>query len=215
MKRQLYFLLIFSIGFVTTVMSQQGSSGFLFDDFRDAAIYFTNGSSASGKVNYNVTEKELYYIDNSDGMVKIIADKENIRIIKFDDRSFIREKGGLQEVLPTNPSIYIEYFPKVKTKASDVGYGMKSDISSTSAYSYLGQRGYLIPESQKQETYGFNHRYWIDKDGDKKQFVTFKQLLKMYPKYKTELEDIIKTKSIDFNDVEGVVNLCLYAEGLK
>jgi len=215
MKRKLFILLIINVVFILTAMSQQENSGFLFRDFQDATVYFSGGAYSNEKVNYNVTEKELYYIDKVDGLVKIVANIETIRIVKLDDRSFIQANKGLQEIIPTTPFIYVEYFPKVQTKASNVGYGMTSSVSSTSALNYLGQRGYYLSESQKQETTGFNCRYSIEKNEQNKKFATFKQLLKIYPKHKDVLNGYIKENNVNFNDIEAIVNLCLYAESLN
>ena len=215
MRRRLYMLLILNAVFILTAMSQQGNAEFLFEDYREATVYLADNSFAYEKVNYNVKDRELYYIDKSDGMARVISNIDRIRIIKTDDRNFIQVGGSLQEVLPTTPPIYIEYLPKVQAKASSVGYGMTSSITSTSANTYLGWRGYALSESQKQETMGFSNRYWIEKNGNKKRFTNFKQFLKIYSKHKNVLHEHIKANNIDFNDIEGMVNLCLYAESLN
>ena len=214
MRRKIYLLLVFNIGFVLTVMSQQKGSDFLFKEYQEAELYFPNGSFSSEKINYNVIERELYYIDRNDGDEKIVLNAENIRVIKIDKRNFILVKRRLREVLPTTPSIYIEYLPKVQNKAQNAGYGSTSQTSSISSYS-MGQQGVLIPIGKESETTGFNNCYWIEKNGDKKKFINFKQFLKIYPKHNKVLYGHIKTSDIDFNNIEEIVNLCLYAESLN
>ena len=100
MKRQLCILLIFNIGFVLTAMSQTSNPNFLFKEYQEAKIFFTGGVVSNEKINYNVKDKDLYYIDRSDGDEKIVTNPENIRVIKIEDRTFRLVKGSLQEVLP-------------------------------------------------------------------------------------------------------------------
>ena len=207
-------LIIFNIAFVLTAMSQQKRSEFLFKDYQEATIYFFGNFVSKEKVNYNVMARELYYIDRIDGEEKIVSNSEDIRIIKTDNRTFILVKGRLQEVLPTTPPIYVEYLPKVQTKAQNAGYGSTSHTSAITSYS-MGQQGVLVHESKELETTGFSNFYWIERSGDKKKFTNFNQFLKIYSKHKKVLDEHIKTNKIDFNDIEEIINLCLYAESLN
>ena len=214
MKRQLCILLIFNLGFVLTAMSQTSNSNFLFKEYQEAKIFFTGGVVSNEKVNYNVKDKDLYYIDRSDGDEKIVTNPENIRVIKIEDRTFLLVKGSLQEVLPTTPPIYVEYLPKVQTKAQNAGYGSTSQTSAISSYS-MGRQGELILESKELETTGLNNCYWVERNGDKKKFTNFTQFMKIYSKHKKVLDEHIKTNDINFNNVGDIVNLCLYAESLN
>ena len=215
MGRQLFFYFIFNIGFALTAMSQSDGSGFIFDEFKDATIYLSGGSYTTEKVNYNIMSKQLYFLDQSDGYAKIISDMERIRIVKVDNRNFIPVREGLHEVLPTTPPIYVEYIPKVQKKGQQVGYGGTSQLTSTSSSTYLDNLSFILPEKQTLEANSFYNCYWIELDGKKKKFANFKQFLKIYPKNKGELDEHIKANNIDFNDVQEIADLCLYAESLN
>ena len=214
MKRQFFLFLIFIIGFVSTAISQQVNPDFLFGEFQDAVISFSNGTFSNEKINYNVRYKELHYIDRSDASEKIISNAEIIRVIKIGNRSFVLTKGSLQEILPTTPPIYVEYLPKTQAKAKDAGYGSTSQTSDISSYS-IGQKNSFIPDANKLETVGFSKCYWIEKSGDKKKFINFKQFLNIYSKHKVVLNEHIKKNKIEFDDAQMIIDLCLYAESLN
>jgi hypothetical protein len=214
MGKQLYLLIIFIVVFSLPTMSQKKHSDFLFEKYQEATIYFIGGSLSNEKVNYNVKDRELYYLDREDGSEKIVINTEKIRALKIDNRNFIMVKRRLQEVLPTTPPIYVEYLAKVKPEALNAGYGTTSETASISPYS-LNNSGELSQDGRKMETIGLNNEYWIEKNGKKEKFTSFKQLLKIYSKHKKVLDDHIKTNKINFNDIEGIVNLCLYAESLN
>ena len=210
----LFLIIIF--GIVMSATSQEETSGFLFREFQDAQVYVA-GAYSDEKVNYNVMDKQLYYVDKRDGLVRIIDDLSRVRIIKINNRNFIPvSSGGLQEVFPTNPPIYVEYFPRVKRKSQSVGYGGTSELTSKSNNSLLfGRDGFAFPEKSDMEATSVYNCYWIEKNGKKKKFTNIKQFLKIYPENKTILDEYIKMKKIDFNDKEEIVKLCLYAENLN
>jgi len=214
MGRQLYLFLIFNIVFVLTAISQKENSDFLFDEYKEATIYFSSVSFTNEKVNYNTMDRELYYIDKSDGLIKIVMDMLSIRVIKIDNRTFLPSKSGLQELLNATPPIYVEYLAKVQTKAQNAGYGSTSQVSAITTYS-AAQNGLFVPDGKKMEQIGFSNCYWIEQNGKKKRFANFKQLLKIYPKHKGILDGHIKENIIDFNDTQKIVELCIYAESLK
>ena len=216
MLRRLYLLLIISIGFVMTTMSQQlDLSGFIFGEFEEATIYLAGGATTNEKVNYNTVDKELYYVDRSDGYVRIVTNMEQIRAVKVKDRTFVPVHRGIQEILPTTPSIYVEFLPNIQKKGQQVGYGGTSQLTSTNVTPSMGLGSYILPDKLDVEANGFFNCYWIEQNGKKKKFANFKQLMKIYPKHKVVLEDQISKNSIEFNDSKGVANLCLFAEELK
>ena len=216
MRQKLCFLLIFNIGIVLTATPQEESSGFLFSEFKEAQVYIA-GTYSNEKVNYNVLDKQLYYVDQRDGLVRIVDDMSRIKIIRVDNRNFIPvSSGGIQEALPTTPSIFVEYLPRVKRKAQQVAYGGTSEITSTTPSTYmLARDGFILPEKSDLEATSVYNCYWIEKNGKKKKFANFKQLMKIYPANKTILDEYIEKNNVDFNNKEEIVKLCLYAESLN
>ena len=214
MTLRLSIFLIINIVFVLPAMSQRDNSEFLFKDFQNASIYYSTGSYSNEKINYNVKDNDLYYVDKNDGLEKIVINVESILIIKIDNRNFILVKGHLQEVLQTTPPIYIEYSAKMHTKAQNSGYGTTSQTAAITPYA-VGPQGIWVPEGKRLEIKGFENNYWIERKGVKKKFVNFNQLLKLYPDNKNVLKEYIKKNQTDFNNVEDIVNFCLYAESLN
>ena len=56
--------------------------------------------------------------------------------------------------------------------------------------------------------------YWIIKNGKKKQFKSFTQFVKLYPKQKEQLNQYIQDNNIKFEDTEAIIKLCFYGESL-
>lgn len=215
MKKKHHILFLFLIGSLITLQAQNEETGFLFEDYADATIYFKGGLASEEKVNYNLLNNTLYFIDKQDGEIKSVSGIENLISVRVGGRTFLVEKDGLTEVLPTKPVIYVQYKAKGRTKAATAAYGGTSETSSTKSYSELRDGGsHARLKDLEFEISNLYNYYWIEKEEKKKKFTNFKQFLKIYPNHKNILESYIKEQNIDFEDVDAIVNLCLYAEKL-
>ena len=208
------FVLFFSVCFTFFAISQQKLSGFLFEDFQDATVHFVGGALSNEKVNYNMLDKSLYFVDKSDDMIKIVSDIDRIGFIRISERHFIPTQNGMQEVLKTTPVIYVEYFAKGRIKPQKGGFGA-TGVASINTYTDFRSGGQYTLKEHEIEVSGYYNSYWIELNGKKRKFDDFKQFLKIYSKHKIVLDKHIKDNNIEFNDVDEIVNLCLYAESLK
>lgn len=208
--------LLVSIGFVPVMIAQDKdpAAGFLFEEYQDAIIHFKGGLRSAEKVNFNLIDNHLYFIDSNDGYEKIVTETGNIGIIKVGDRNFIKEKDGFLEVMPVTPPIYVQYRVRGKRKAPETGYGGRSETAAVTSYSEYRDGSYYRLKEAEIEVTSRSHCYWIERKGQKKKFADFKQFLKLYSTHKNVLEEYIRSNQIDFEDVQAIVNLCLYAESL-
>src|SRR5690606_18039713 len=63
-------------------------SAYLFDGYHDAVVYFHDGRKSTEKVNYNLVESALYFIDKRDGPVKVASDYTIIDSLIIAGRTF-------------------------------------------------------------------------------------------------------------------------------
>lgn len=214
MKKILFTLLIW-VAFSASASSQENSSEFLFDDYKDAIVYFKTNQQSNEKVNYNLLDEKLYFVDRQDNRIKIVSDVKQIALIKVDDRKFLLDDDGMREVVSSVPLIYVKYKAKIQKKPSKVAFGGTSQVSSTTEYAVLRDGGsHAILKNDEMEVRSLYNEYWIEKDGKKKKFTQFKQFIKIYSKHKEQLEEYIKDNNVDFEDVEAIIELCRYAESL-
>ena len=214
MKRTLLVLLSW-MAFIPIVVSQENLSAFLFDEYKDAIVYFKGNRQSGEKVNYNMIDDKLYFVDKKDNQVKVVSGIENIVYIKVGERSFLIEEDGMKEVVSSEPLIYVQYKAKVQRKATKGAYGGTSKVSSASSYTELRDGGaHALVKNYETEASSYYNYYWIEKNGKKRKFTDFKQFLKIYSKQKKDLEKYIDDKKISFEDVNAIIELCIYAENL-
>ncbi len=205
----------FRINDKLTQFNAQNNSPYLFGDFEAATVYFNNGRQSDEKVNYHLPSNKIRFIDKKDKVIKEVSDTQMLDSIVVGKRVFIPDSvhEGWFEILSEKPVVQVQYFAKTKPKGKQVGFGGTSELTRTSTYQYL-DGGALILKEPEMEVVGYYNYYWIFKDGKRKQFKSLAQFVKLYPKQKAQLNQYIQDNHINFEDVEAIVKLCLYAESL-
>lgn len=191
---------------------------FLFDDYQDAVVIMRNGMQVKGKMNYNLLSEKFYFVDDKDeNKAKILANVEEVNIIKFGDRVFFPEKGAGVEILSSEPLLYVQYKGSARDKPKAGGYGGVSAVSNTQTYSISGSTGNVSATSDgvQLELGNRYNVYWVEKKGKKKEIRNMKQYLKLNSAHKAELEKYIKENGVKFEDVQQMLKLCLYADSLS
>lgn len=200
---------------VLTSFSQATYGQFLFNEFSDATIYYNNGLHTQEKINYNLVESSLYFIDKKDNEKKIASQTGNISSIKIADREYVFHQNELKEYYGGTPDIWVKFKFKGRLKAPTVGYGGSGDIASVNTYTNFQEGGqYSSLKKNEFEMTSILHCYWIQKERKIYKIDSFKQLLKLYNPCSDILQHYINDKKTDFEDVAAVVALIRYAESL-
>lgn len=213
MKKIFATLLILPLCMVAA--SQINSTQFLFDEFASAVVYLKNGQQTMEKININMVDGMLYFIDKNDNRIKVVAGVENLHSLRVDGRQFLISETAIREIVHKKPLIYIQYAAKSRPKETTVGYGGSSMLTSTTNYSRLQSNGDAQLSEQERVVTDRYCVFWIVRGGKEKKFDSLKQFLKIYPKDKRELLiEYAENESVDFDDVDKIIALCLYAESL-
>ena len=217
MKVKCFILLILIAVTNSAIKAQKSNSPYLFTDFESAKVYFANGQESDEKVNYYLLSNKIRFIDKTDKQIKEVSDPKIIKSIIVGKRVFIPNPNGegWLEVLSDKPVVEVQYFVKAKPKGKEAGYGGTSELTDTKTYRELRDGGTISRlKEQEMEVSSYYNNYWITKDDKRKQFKSLTQFVKLYPKQKEQLNQYIQNNTINFEDVEAIVKLCLYAESL-
>lgn len=197
----------------------QESSSFLFGDYQDAVIYMKNGRQVHNKMNYNLVSERFYFIDEQDGQqVKILANADEVNIIKFGDRVFYPEKSAGIEILSSEPLFYVQYKGTARDKPKPAGYGGTSSVSSSTTYSMVGSNSGRLTATYDPGKLELGKRYnvyWVEKKGKKKEIRNMKQFLKLNSPQREKLERYIQENKVKFDDAQQMLGLYVYADSLK
>lgn len=219
MNRIYLFLTIISFACLSASAQSKGESPYLFDEFQNATMHPKAGAFYQAKVNYNLAVGEFYFIDRMDGSAKKISSLQDIQTIKVGERVFHLDEKGVIEVLPTTPTLYVQYKGKVSTSGRTVGYGLQTETSSVDrygGYSSDGGRVHLTDVNPENQLLSKRYNiYWVEKSGKKKAFKNLKQFVKIYSPYQYELQQYIEENHVNINDVQQISDLCTYVGTLQ
>jgi len=213
MKMNQIFLFL-SIVFCSNVFAQDSTS-FQFPKFENATIFYKNGTTTVEKVNYNLIDPGLYFIDKKDDQIKVVGSIEIIGYILIGERKYLIDTEGLKEILDTTPVIYVQIKAKTKTKARTIGYGGSDGVASVTTYSEYKSGGQMsILQNNTYEISKLYKIYWIEKNNKRKIVTNFKQFQKIYSNKKAKVSEYIETNKVNFEDVNQFVDLVKFAESL-
>lgn len=211
--RNLIFLILLFSG-VNLLSAQKDMSHFLLEKFEEGEVYHKGGAFSKEKLNYNIVTGKFCFL-SEDGMSTKILDVDKVYLIKIGDRTFYPENDKGIEILSTDPAIYVQYNANVQAGKVKGPYGMNTEAASIDHYSgFSGDGQHSVVEVNKGEISKLYNVYWIERNGQKKTFKSFKQFMKIYPKHKGILENYIQENKINFEDVDMIRKLCFYAESL-
>jgi len=195
--------------------AQEPLSAYLFDDYHDAVVYFRDGRKSAEKVNYNLVESALYFIDKRDGQIKVVSDYTVIDSLIIVGRTFLLDGNNALEKVSAAPVIYIRFNANSAYKPQTIGYGISSDLASVDAYSSASFQGIRTDlEGKERQVSKIYHDYFIEQNGKRRRFSNFRQLHRIYPAHRKILEKYVAEHELDFNDVAGMITLCRYVESL-
>ena len=195
--------------------NEQKTSPYLLDNFEEAEVFFHDGSRYRETINYNLLTNQFYFIDKTDKSVKAVSNPQDIFMVKVKGRCFYQEKGYAVEILPTSPPLFVQYKAHIRKEAEKGAYGMPSETSSIRTYGGISSQGNRYELKTEELIVGKRYQhYWLEKNGKRKAFKSFKQFLKLYPTHKEALKQFIEENDLEFDNVEHVKMLCIHAESL-
>lgn len=206
MKR--IFVICFLIAISTLGSDAKDKKQYLFDEFKEGVIVFTNGTSLQVKINYNILYSQIIYIDQNNSYKALSnSDIQRIETIKVASRTFIPFKQGVVELLETDPFLSVQYNSIRSRSKTKIGFGATSETTASSNISELYIDGVnpdnksliLLPEVNIRFT------YYVKKGQHTYPVRSIKQLKKIFPSKKIEIESYLrKNKNLNFKKTADI-----------
>lgn len=216
MKRILFPLLI-SFGFVSGILAQSGTI-FIFKEFANAKVYFKNRSVTVAPMNYDGAKNRMYFKEKEEIME--LTNAHAIDSIVWDgSRKFITQGDSfLDEVRLENGTLYINW------RLKEVNVGSRGALGATTqakvnTISLKSIGIYNIDDEEKNYVDIYERKndndYYLTLDGKLQKFKNIKQLQKLLPELKDQIESFAKEERIDMKQTPDVIRLVNYTLSLK
>lgn len=194
--------------------------GFVFPEFTQGVVYYKNGTTSPGALNYDALSQRMSYVQNGNAMY--LSDPQDIDRIVIAGRTFIPQRGNVfyEEVTAGKGKFYVNHRVEEVNASVNTGFiGVGSGgtmVAETSQYALDAKSSQMSPyrlqinEAQIQE----RKQYFLYDNGSYKSFSNASQISNVYGN-KKEIADFAKNNKIDFKSIDDLKKIIEYAASLQ
>lgn len=215
MKR-IYCILLANLIYLSSHAQEKtaGVEHYLFPEFTQGVVLMKTGKKDPKLLNYNALAEQLVF-DNQGSILAVPKEQlQRIDTVFIKERRFVVLNNKVVELLHHSAwDLYVEHKCDMKERGKDAGYGGTSQTSAITTPSSVALEGNVynmqLPEGFETKRYSV---YWLKRNGEPNQFVTIRQLKKLY-KDKSELfDDYLKAHGVKYENQEAIIRLIEYLE---
>jgi len=213
MKRLLFPLFI-TLVFITGICAQN-KTFFILEDFSDAKVYFKNKTITIAPMNYDAAKNRMYFMQNNERME--LTNAHAIDSIVWGGKGkFITNKNSyLEEVKLANGPAYIQW------KLKDVSVGARGAFGTTTQgkVEQISLRSMGIYSTKDENVVDIyqqknDNDYFLKINGELQKVNSLKQITKLLPAHKEEIEAFAKKRKTDMNDALSALQMLDYCLSL-
>ena len=207
MKRFCLYLLVC---FIVSVACAQNEPVFIFKQFVHAKIHFKNRSITVVPMNYDAVNDKMYF--KRDGQLMELMQLSSIDSVVWAKKfCFVyHEQKFLEKVQLKNGTAFIHWQVRNVNVGSIGALGQVTQAKVDRAYSSKSWRDY------NSDVYKLKNQndYYLLLDGSLKKVTTLKQILKLFPKSKADIEAFVEEQQTNMQMPQSVLDLLDYCLNL-
>jgi len=216
MKNIIFFILFF--WFTGNLYSQNENNYLLlFDDFQQGVAMLKSNKKSTNLFNYELATGKVLFKNNNDIME--LADPESINFIKIGDRIFEHIKGNefYEKIDVGDIDLYIHHRGSLLSKGKNVGYGARSQTSSTEGINMITNSEGRVTKLNVDEEFEIKRKntYYLKIDGKFKRFNSLNSFAKLFKGYETQIEESLKNEKLNFNDTDDIIKAINIANNIS
>lgn len=211
-------ILIYIISILSIHIYGQDKTLFIFEQFIPAKIHFKNKSVTSALMNYDAVNDKMYFMQK-DMLMELTNAAMIDSIVWAKKRTFIPQAGHyIEKVQLKNGSAFIHW--KIKNvnigSAGAMGTVTQAKVESISIRA-MGVFSAEHSKSNNADVYQLKNanEYFIPINGELKRIINVKQIVKLLPKHKENIQSFIKEQNIKFSEPLMALELINYCLGLS
>ena len=207
MKRFCLYLLVC---FIVSVVCAQNEPVFIFKQFVHAKIHFKNRSITIVPMNYDAVNDKMYF--KRDGQLMELMQLSSIDSVVWAKKfCFVyHEQKFLEKVQLKNGTAFI-HWQVINVNVGSIGaLGQVTQAKVDRVYSSKSWRDH------SSDIYKLKNQndYYLLLDGFLKKVTTLKQILKLFPKHKADIEAFVEEQQTNMQMPQSVLDLLDYCLNL-
>jgi hypothetical protein len=196
--------------FIVSVACAQNDPVFIFKQFVHAKIHFKNRSITVVPMNYDAVNDKMYF--KRDGQLMELMQLSAIDSVVWAKQfCFVHhEQKFLEKVTLKNGTVFIHWQVRNVSIGSIGALGQVTQAKVDRVYSSKSWR------DRSSDIYKLKNQndYYLLLDGSLKKVTTLKQILKLFPEYKVEIETFVREQKTNMQMPQSVLDLLDYCLNL-
>ena len=196
--------------FIVSVACAQNDPVFIFKQFVHAKIHFKNRSITVVPMNYDAVNDKMYF--KRDGQLMELMQLSAIDSVVWAKQfCFVyHEQKFLEKVALKNGTAFIHWQVRNVSIGSIGALGQVTQAKVDRVYSSKSWR------DRSSDIYKLKNQndYYLLLDGSLKKVTTLKQILKLFPEYKVEIETFVREQKTNMQMPQSVLDLLDYCLNL-
>ena len=196
--------------FIVSVACAQNDPVFIFKQFVHAKIHFKNRSITVVPMNYDAVNDKMYF--KRDGQLMELMQLSAIDSVVWAKQfCFVHhEQKFLEKVSLKNGTAFIHWQVRNVNIGSIGALGQVTQAKVDRVYSSKSWR------DRSSDIYKLKNQndYYLLLDGSLKKVTTLKQILKLFPEYKVEIETFVREQKTNMQMPQSVLDLLDYCLNL-
>lgn len=196
--------------FIVSVACAQNDPVFIFKQFVHAKIHFKNRSITVVPMNYDAVNDKMYF--KRDGQLMELIQLSAIDSVVWAKQfCFVyHEQKFLEKVALKNGTAFIHWQVRNVSVGSIGALGQVTQAKVDRVYSSKSWR------DRSSDIYKLKNQndYYLLLDGSLKKVTTLKQILKLFPEYKVEIETFVREQKTNMQMPQSVLDLLDYCLNL-
>ena len=196
--------------FIVSVACAQNDPVFIFKQFVHAKIHFKNRSITVVPMNYDAVNDKMYF--KRDGQLMELMQLSSIDSVVWAKKfCFVyHEQKFLEKVQLKNGTAFIHWQVRNVNVGSIGALGQVTQAKVDRVYSSKSWR------DRSSDIYKLKNQndYYLLLDGSLKKVTTLKQILKLFPEYKVEIETFVREQKTNMQMPQSVLDLLDYCLNL-
>ena len=207
MKRIFLYLLV---SFIVSVACAQNEPVFIFKQFVHAKIHFKNRSITVVPMNYDAVNDKMYF--QRDGQLMELMQLDRIDSVVWAKQfCFVcHDQKFLEKVPLKNGTAFIHWQVRSVNIGAVGAMGQVTQAKVERVYSSESWRNHSA-DIYKQKN---QNDYYLLLDGSLKKATTLKQILKLFPDHKADIEAFVEEQQIKMQIPQSVLDLLDYCLNL-
>ena len=202
--------LYFLVSFIVSVACAQNEPVFIFKQFVHAKIHFKNRSITVVPMNYDAVNDKMYF--QRDGQLMELMQLDRIDSVVWAKQfCFVcHDQKFLEKVPLKNGTAFIHWQVRSVNIGAIGAMGRVTQAKVERVYSSESWRNHSA-DIYKQKN---QNNYYLLLDGSLKKATTLKQILKLFPDHKADIEAFVEEKQIKMQIPQSVLDLLDYCLNL-